>query len=292
MAFQNLKLFERDERDGWKLIMPLEGKRNLDSNLLNPEAARIFGDLRQNKTPIQIIDSISRKHKDVPYERIKNDVYAAILRLRELGVYEMTESEIEEICSNPANKLPGLHVMDETEIRTVSEKLRAACQRSNGLFLFVLGKPDIEAFEPYQIRAWHFGASCTFFVHNNNDGEMDGIISLLGMGELNPVVSVSMLAVFHNDAVQRCGVVVQILKQLETFIKSFTQASKIRFMICKKVESNTDSNDASCLCQQETFMESKELYGVFEECGFRHEATLNHEGGRGIHIEYYSKSLF
>jgi len=292
MPYQNIEVFERDEGDGWKLILPVEGNRKFDANILNPEAVAIFNDLRQGKMPVQITEALCQKHRDVPYERIKNDVYAAIVTLRELGVYEMTESEIKEIYSNPASKLPGVHVMDETEIRSVSEKLKAAYSEKTASVLYSMNKFKIDDLSPVNIRLWHFHAMYTLFIHNNQDGNMDGIISLVGLGALNPVLSIAMLVVFHDDMDQRFNIAVEMLEQLEKFVKSFTWASKLRFIICRQPGNRINSDDnTKGSCQCETSVECSELYMLLEKCGFRHEATLDHEGGRGVHVEYYSKCL-
>ncbi len=300
MPYHDMKLFERDEREGWKLVMPLEGRRKQDSNLLNPEAARIFNDLRRGKTPTEICDRIWQEHQDVPYERIRSDVYGSMVQLRELGVYEMTESEMQEMCSSPTNRLPGLHVMDETEIRPLAEKLRDTYERNRGMFLFEMTDfQAINLFDPFQIRSWHFNAMYTFFVHNDLDGNMDGAISVMGLGTLSPVLPVAILVAFEEDRGRRCKVAFDILRQLEVLMKSLTRASKLRFIFYEGGDRKEKSmppfeTEHACpdgRCAAGGVIVSDEFLPVMEECGYRHEVTLPHEGGPGIHVKYYTKVL-
>jgi hypothetical protein len=300
MPYHDVKLFERDEREGWRLIMPLEGRRKQDSNLLNPEAAGIFDALRRGRTPTEICDRIWQEHRDVPYERIRNDVYGSMVQLRELGVYEMTESEMQEMCSSPTNRLPGLHVMDETEIRPLSERLRTAYEQNRGMFLFEMTSfQGGNLFDPFQMRTWHFNALYTFFVHNDPNGNLDGALSVVGLGTLSPVLPLAMLVVFQEDPGRRSQVALDMLRQLEMLLKSLTQASKLRFILyegdgwkAKSAPSSTagpSCQNASCETGQVTARD--ELFPVMEDCGYRHEVTLPHEGGPGVHVTYYTKAL-
>jgi hypothetical protein len=154
-------------------------------------------------------------------------------------------------------------------------------------------------FDPFQIRTWHFNALYTFFIHNDPNGNMDGALSVVGLGTLSPVLPLAMLVVFHEDSGRRSQVALDMLRQLEMLLKSWTQASKLRFILYEgdgRREKGVPSPAAGSSCQNATCETGQvtardELFPVMEECGYRHEVTLPHEGGPGVHVKYYTKVL-
>ena len=288
MSYNNIQVFERQERDGWWLVMPLEGNRKMDSSLFNPQAAQILSYLRRGMTPATICKSIAELHQDVSYDRIRLDVYGTTMRLRELGLYDMTATDVEEMCPNPAAKLPGLHVMDDPEISMVVKILQDLYSEGPVWTLtYSLSVARIEDLAAYSLRAMHFNGMHTYLVFNDEQGEARGVITLLGLGAASPVVVVGLLGILHDDSVRRIAIGVDMLTQAAALLQMMTEASKMRFA----VYTSDECAKSPSACNGGSVLVADEFVKVVDGAGFRREAALRNEGGRGIDVEYFTRSL-
>ena len=283
MGYKNIKCFNRLERDGWRLLVPLEGPRTADSCLFNPQAYRILEWLEQGITPSDICHALQKEFPDVPHEKIQCDVSATVYKLAALGVYDMDEQETKEICGSSANRLPGIHVMDESEMRMVSQRLVDARTEQ---FLFCNAQVNTEQFQTYRLRHMHFSALETFILHNDQAGKLNGVLSLYGMGTLSSVLVVTMMTAFGNDKTDRATIAISMLRQLESLASVMSYGAKIRFIVQKKrTDVGVDQEQVHFQCDLELCED------IWSECGYRREATLLNEIAQGIDVTYYSRAI-
>ena len=57
----------RDEKQGWCTIMPLSGNREADTTLFNPSAIKILEELKEGKSPQQIVKLLTESNPEEPY---------------------------------------------------------------------------------------------------------------------------------------------------------------------------------------------------------------------------------
>jgi len=269
--------------------MPLSGHRDSDSTFFNPAACRIYDEIKQGRTPSQIVTTLHDEYPEIPYERIHNDVRGAIMKLVVLGVYEMNEQEMQEICTSGMTKMPGLHVMDETEIKELSTRLKDCFNEdTKSAVIYTMVEATPARFDVFNIRYAHFTSSEAFFIHNDSAGNPKGAISIVGLNSLSPAVSIGTLVSFSEILHEHHQVGVTILRGLEMILPSIINTTKIRFAF-QVDRSLPDSKTKTS--QKNTLYDHDALLKMLGECGYRHEATLENETGYGFDLELYSRLL-
>ena len=197
---------------------------------------------------------------------------------------------MKNVYSSGLAKLPGLHVMDETEIKDLSFQLQELLlgNSESGKVIFTLDELSTEKADTPYIRATHFSSQNVFFINYNSKSEMNGVISFLGLDSLSPVVAIGLLVVFSDDSEEYGRVAINILKQSEEALRSIANVNKIRVVI-KNYSCSESENDNNVDIQ--AGLDRKFLYEILNNCGYRKEAFLKNEVGLGIDIEYYTKQL-
>lgn len=290
LAGRVLDHWERHERDDWRSIMPLSGHRAYDSTMINPVAGYILDQLALGHEIISVVDDLQQRYAEQPYARLLSDVRAAVMYLRELGVYEMTDEEIAEVYCTGMADVPGIHVMEETEIPEVADMLqRSLDEGSSQQILYSMQEAQPERFTPRVIRAQHLSSVECVFVYNNAQGNVSGVVSLFGAQPQSTVLMLGMIAVFEDEPTARFGAATNMLMAFEEYIRQLYSPAKLRIVARYYRSPSVDVgkswlSDGSCAW-------SEELLSILAECGYRRDAYLEDEGGPRIDVAFYTKSL-
>lgn len=269
--------------------MPLEGDNAWDHQMLNPTAAWILDQVRSGRQHTAIVDDLHRQHPDTPIDRLSNDVKDCLIHLYSLGVYEMTEPERTELLTTGAYQLSGLHVMDEPEVVDVAAKLHAAIQGTDtrASILYSAEQLDAVRYEAHYVRARHIALAEAVFTHRNDEGKIDGVVTLMAPRNGSVTQTIGLIAAFAGTKEVRIDVAARMLRDLEVIVHSLFCALKLRLMVkvyrgvCPE---GTQESRPTC-------SGSAEIMDVLDQCGFRREACLTNESGPGIDIEFLTRCI-
>ena len=286
MITRSAHIWERDERDGWRLIVPLQGEQKHNANLLNPTARIIYDQL--TKMSCLLTEVTKRLCKEYPGEsgvEIDKDVKQMALRLQDLGVYKMSTKEL-HIMRTRGDLSPGLHVMREVEITDVANQL-ANCFSSNASspnIMYSLLKPTSGTLKPFMIRHLHIRSEQTFFVYTDNEGKVAGVVSLYQPNKVLCAKHIGVFVVFCGKQTIRIQLGIKILESLEQIASQLFCAHKLRFILQNGSTVSPDSvPNIDIICNWD------ELSHIITYCGYRNEVELTNEFGPGISATYYSK---
>lgn len=290
MAEQLLKIWERAEQEGWRLIAPLQGEQRYNANLLNPTASIIYDSLTKKSCSIdEVVKQLCERYPETSGTEIDHDVKTIAFQMQDLGVYKMNTSELHNMRTR-GDLIPGLHVMREVEIEDVTNQL-AKCfsnddnnSKANILYSILYISPD--KLKPYIIRNLHFHSEQVMFVSTDNDGKVRGIISLYRPAARSCTKQIGLFSIFDDKPSKRIQMGIEVLKALEKVIMTFFAAHKLRFIIQDRTrDSNNSISDFKILCNWH------ELSQIITHCGYRNEAELVNEFGPGINAKYYCKVI-
>jgi hypothetical protein len=277
-------MWERMEREEWRTIMPITGRRAADSTLLNPTAGRVLDELKEGRTPGEIITILGKAFPDVETNQLRNDVRGVVCQLQELEVYEMSDMDVKSLTADECTRLPGFHVMDEAEIEEVAERLKLEEGAEEGAFRFYDAQSHVA--EAFAIRLRHFNSTETMFVHNDASGRMDGLVSLLSLAELSPVQQFGRIVVCSSNPKGAEDAVKRLLGEFEELALRMLGTGKLRFAVRRDSQATSEEAPLAQIIDDPAM-----FVRVLGELAYRREAFLPDEFGPGMDLELFSKRL-
>ncbi|NLD50580.1 MAG: PqqD family protein [Clostridiaceae bacterium] len=249
--------FVRDELNGAMLIVP-KGYTQNESLVINKVGREILDIIDGKRTILDIINTLSKRYRDVPYSRIQNDVYIFIDNMLKVNLVKFMEVD---------NMYNGKTVdnLGEYEIFRCSEgdfKVIQQILNSKSKVLDVFNAPiDESNYDPLSLRTKIFNYYEDFYLLQK-DGKACALVSIItGRNMPNKVPALGRFITLENISKENFA---QFIKKcLDNYKKEIDkECIKARFtMISSNEGENSEIGEVMKLASFDKVAVFKDEYG-------------------------------